>query len=241
MGMNWTSLLTLVFGATLAMAANPPVSDTLETRAGNLRITPVGHATLMLEWQGLVIHVDPQPASTALAKADLILITHEHGDHLDSAAIGALSKTGTRLIYTAACARKLPGGEVLANGEQAEFQRIVIEAIPAYNILHERAPQKPFHPKGEGNGYLLTLGGLRLYLAGDSENTPEMKGLKNIDIAFLPMNLPYTMTPEMVADAARSIRPRILYPYHFGDTDPAKLVALLAGEKGIEVRIRDLK
>jgi len=98
----------------------------------------------------------------------------------------------------------------------------------------------PYHPKGDGNGYLITFGELRVYVAGDTEDTPEMRALKEIDIAFLPMNLPYTMTPEMVADAARAFQPRILYPYHFGETDTNQLVTLLAGEEGIEVRVRDL-
>jgi L-ascorbate metabolism protein UlaG (beta-lactamase superfamily) len=113
--------------------------------------------------------------------------------------------------------------------------------VPAYNVVHARAPGSPYHPKGEGNGYVLTLGERRVYVAGDTENTREMKALKRIDIAFLPMNLPYTMTPEMVFDAARSFRPKILYPYHFGDTDTTKIQSLLAGEKEIEVRIRPMK
>ena len=125
----------------------------------------------------------------------------------------------------------------MANGESRTVQGIKIEAVPAYNIVNAR----PFHPKGVGNGYVLTLGDTRVYIAGDTENTPEMKALKNIDIAFLPMNLPYTMTPEMVADAAKAFKPKVLYPYHYGDTDTQKLVDLLKGEKGIEVRIRNLR
>ena len=112
---------------------------------------------------------------------------------------------------------------------------IKIEAVPAYN------PGKPFHPKGNGNGYILTFGDKRVYIAGDTEDVPEIKALKNIDVAFLPMNQPYTMTPEQVADVAKLIRPKILYPYHFGNTDTAKLVELLKDEKGIEVRIRNLQ
>jgi len=116
-----------------------------------------------------------------------------------------------------------------------------VEAVPAYNIVHMRSPGVPFHPKGIGNGYIVTFGDTRVYVAGDTENIPEMKALKAIDIAFLPMNVPYTMTPEMVADAARSIRPRILYPYHYGTTDTSRLVDLLRGEEGIEVRIRRMQ
>jgi L-ascorbate metabolism protein UlaG (beta-lactamase superfamily) len=107
--------------------------------------------------------------------------------------------------------------------------------------VHKRPDGAPFHPKGRGNGYVLAFGDTRVYVAGDTENVPEMKALEAIAVAFLPMNLPYTMTPEMVADAARAFRPRILYPYHFGDTDTARLVALLKDEKGIEVRLRSMK
>jgi L-ascorbate metabolism protein UlaG (beta-lactamase superfamily) len=123
----------------------------------------------------------------------------------------------------------------MRNGESRTVKGIGVEAVPAYNI------SKTFHPKGIGNGYVLTLGSRRLYVAGDTENTAEMKGLKGIDIAFLPMNLPYTMTPEMVADAALAFRPKVLYPYHFGETDTAKLVALLKSALDIEVRIRPMK
>jgi L-ascorbate metabolism protein UlaG (beta-lactamase superfamily) len=116
-----------------------------------------------------------------------------------------------------------------------------IEAVPAYNIVHKRDTGQPFHPKGVGNGYIITFGDKRVYVAGDTENVPEMKGLKNIDIAFLPMNLPYTMTPEMVVEAAKAFKPKILYPYHFGETDTSKVVSLLKGTPEIEVRIRNMK
>ena len=116
-----------------------------------------------------------------------------------------------------------------------------VEAVPAYNLEHKRPDGKPFHPKGEGNGYVLTFGGKRVYVAGDTENIPEMEALRDIDIAFLPMNLPYTMTPEMVAAAARAFKPKVLYPYHYGDTDPQKLVDLLKDLPAVEVRVRDLR
>ena len=116
-----------------------------------------------------------------------------------------------------------------------------VEAVPAYNLINKRPSGQPYHPRGQGNGYIITFGDKRVYVAGDTENTPEMKGLANIDVAFLPMNLPYTMTPEMVADAARAFRPKLLYPYHFGETDTSELVKLLAAERDIEVRIRKMK
>ena len=138
------------------------------------------------------------------------------------------------------CGSVVEGAHVLANGDQSTFHGIKVEAVPAYNIEHTRPDGRPVHAKGGGNGYVITFGDVRVYVAGDTENTPEMKALEGIDVAFLPMNLPYTMTPEMVADAARAFRPGILYPYHYGDTDTNRLIQLLAGEEGIEVRIREM-
>jgi len=219
------------------------VQDTFPARDGDVTITFIGHATLVITWGSLVVHVDPvgEYADFAkLPKADLVLVTHDHFDHLDPAAIAAVRKAGTEIVLTAKCAAKVKG-TVMAAGDRRTFKGIGVEAVPAYNIKHERSPGNPFHPKGEGNGYVLTLGGLRVYVAGDTENTPEMKALTGIDVAFLPMNLPYTMTPEMVADAALAFRPKVLYPYHYGDTDTRRLLALLAGAKDIDVRIRALK
>ena len=130
---------------------------------------------------------------------------------------------------------------IMKNGDTKTVLGVKIHAVPAYNQVHKRKNGQPFHPEGVGNGYILTFGNKRVYIAGDTENTPEMKALKNIDIAFLPMNLPYTMTPEMVADAAKAFQPKILYPYHYGKTDPQKLVDLLKNEPGIEIRIRRLR
>ncbi len=192
----------------------------------------------------MVIHVDPwgQLADYAtLPKADLILITHHHGDHLDSAAISRIRDEGTAILGTELVAKNLGGIDVVRNGERREVGQLVIEAVPAYNLVHKRPNGQPFHPKGEGNGYVVTAGGARVYIAGDTENTPEMNAQTGIDVAFLPMNLPYTMTPEMVADAAKAFRPKILYPYHFGETDTNRLVELLKGEKGIEIRVRQMK
>jgi len=217
--------------------------DSFQSEKGELTITFIGHGTLMMEFNGKVIHIDPvgmYADYAALPKADLALITHHHGDHLDPAAIDKIRKSGMEIVLTAVCQPKLPEGKILKNGESGTFSGILVEAVPAYNIKHERGPGQPFHPKGEGNGYILNFGNFRVYVAGDSENTPEMKALKDIDVAFLPMNLPYTMTPEMVADAAKAFKPKVLYPYHFGDTDTGKLTELLKEEK-IEVRIRNLK
>ncbi len=224
--------------------APAPREDTIKTSAGDLVITFIGHGTLMLRQGGKVIHVDPwtrQADYTQLPKADLVLITHGHADHLDSAAIATVRKEGTRIVVSRSCKGKIAGAEVMQNGDVRAEAGFRIEAVPAYNLVHLTGGGHPYHPPGDGNGYIVTFGDTRVYIAGDTENTPEMKALKAIDIAFLPMNLPYTMTPEMVADAARAFRPRILYPYHFGETDPQALVKLLADEKGIEVRVRSMQ
>lgn len=232
--------------ASMAQTASPAAlaSDSFATSAGNLDITFVGHGTLILSFAGKTIHIDPYSSLadyTNLPKADLILVTHGHSDHLDAKAIAAVRTPDTAIIYTEACATELPGGTVMKNGDTNTDFGFTIEAVPAYNIVHTRDNGQPFHPKGEGNGYILTFGKTRVYVAGDTENTPEMKALTGIDVAFLPMNLPYTMTPEMVADAARAFKPRILYPYHYGDTDPSKLTALLSDLPEVEVRIRAMK
>ncbi len=217
--------------------------DVFPSSAGDLSITFLGHASLLITFNGKNIFVDPfgQVADySALPKADLILCTHEHGDHLDSQALAAIRTPATLLVLNPSGAAQVPGSIAMRNGDKETAGGLPIEAVPAYNILHKREDGNLFHPKGIGNGYILTFGDKHLYLAGDTENIPEMINLHDIDIAFLPMNLPYTMTPEMVADAARMFMPRILYPYHFGNTDPNKLVELLKADKGIEVRIRKM-
>jgi len=216
-------------------------SDVFQTSAGELKITFVGHGTLMFTFGDMVIHVDPvsrEADYTQMPKADLILVTHEHGDHLDADAIAAVRREDTAIMLTERCAEGLSGGTVMRNGDVRTVRGLKIEAVPAYNIVHKRPSGEPFHPPGVGNGYVITFGDTRIYIAGDTENIPEMKGLKDIAVAFLPMNLPYTMSPEMAADAARAFRPRVVYPYHFGETDTSELVRLLEDEESIEVRIR---
>ena len=211
--------------------------DIIKTSQGNLEITLIGHGTLMFSYNNKVIHVDPWTRFTDyknMPSADIILVTHEHGDHFDKNAIEALKKNDTKIVLTETCSKQVTDGIVMKNGDVKTLSGLKIEAIPAYNF------EKPFHPKGNGNGYVITFGDKRIYVAGDTENTPEMKMLKDIDIAFLPMNLPFTMTPEMVADAAKAFKPEIVYPYHYGQTDTSKLLELLKDEKGIEVRIRKM-
>jgi len=234
-------ILTCPFAAS---ARKQFAADTITTAAGDVTITFIGHGSLMLAFTGKTIYIDPFSKLadySTLPKADIILLTHEHYDHLDTTALNSVRTGSTAVVLTRTCARQLTGGTVMANGEVKTVQGVQIEAVPAYNLIHMRDNNQPFHPKGDGNGYILTFADKRIYIAGDTENTPEMKALRDIDVAFLPMNLPYTMTPEMVADAARAFRPKILYPYHYGETDPARLVDLLQDHKEIEVRIRAMQ
>ena len=234
----------LALFASAALAAGPAFEkDVIKTSAGDLEITFIGHGTLSFAFGGKVIHVDPYGKDAdyaSLPKASLVLITHAHRDHLDPAALAAIRTPETAVVVSPACEGKVDGAIVLRNGESRTILGIPIEAVPAYNLVRKRPDGAPFHPKGEGNGYVLTFGNTRVYVAGDTENTPEMKRLRRIDIAFLPMNLPYTMTPEMVADAALAFGPRILYPYHFGETDTSRLAKLIKGNPAIEVRIRKM-
>jgi len=214
----------------------------VQTGGAALKITFIGHASLSFAYEGYVIHVDPVAAQadyTTLPKADLILVTHEHSDHLDAKAIAASEKPGTAILLNESSRQKLGKGTTLAVGQKTDFHGIGIEAAPAYNL---GALRQAFHPKTRlDNGYILSFGKLRIYVAGDTEDIPDMLALKNIDIAFLPMNQPYTMTPAQVAHAAKSFQPKILYPYHFGKTDLSALKPLLADEKNIEVRYRKLE
>jgi L-ascorbate metabolism protein UlaG (beta-lactamase superfamily) len=193
-----------------------------------------------------VIHIDPvlrMGDYSSLPKADLIMITHAHGDHFDMNAIEKLGKPSTKLVVTKKCmesSEHLENAMIMNDHEEKYVSGIKIRSVPAYNIKHKRENGNPYHPKGEGNGYIFRFGNKKVYVAGDTENTPEMKSLKDIDVAFLPMNLPYTMTPKMVADAALAFKPEILYPYHFGKTDTQKLVDMLANESKVEVRIRNM-
>ncbi len=226
------------------MAGKSYEQDVIPTSGGDLTISFIGHGTLMFEYGGKVVHVDPVSREADYAhmpKADLVLVTHGHGDHLDPAAIAAIRKPGAPVVVPPSCADKVADPTVMANGDSKTVAGLPVEAVPAYNIVNKRPDGTPFHPRGQGNGCVITFGDKRVYVAGDSENTPEMKALKDIDVAFLPMNLPYTMTPQMVADAAEAFRPKVLYPYHFGDTDASELVNLLAGDPDIEVRVRRMK
>lgn len=209
--------------------------DVYKTFNNALNVTLVGHGSLMFEYEGKIIHVDPYSKVadyTKLPKADLILITHEHYDHLDPDAISAIRKDNTQFIVSKVCNEILGYGSVIENGEKTSFENIVIEAVPAYNIVNKRPDGEYYHPKGRGNGYILTFGDFKVYVAGDTENIPEMDCLKGIiDIAFMPKNLPYTMTDEMFADAALKVVPKYLYPYHMNEFNKEKITSLINNDK----------
>jgi len=240
-----TSLLLLALGfPAVAAAQSGKTTDAIPTDKGDLVVTFLGHGTLMFQWNGKVVHVDPwssQGEYSALPKADLILVTHEHRDHLDGAAIKAVTKPGTVVGSSFKASATLDGAIVLRNGDSKELAGTLVDVVPAYNIEHMRSPGNPFHPKGEGNGYVLHFGKTRVYVAGDTEVIPEMAALKGVDVAFLPVNLPYTMTLAMLVDAAKMIQPKVLYPYHTGDTNLDKLAALLKDVPGVDTRIRPMK
>ncbi|NIO29778.1 MAG: MBL fold metallo-hydrolase [Candidatus Latescibacteria bacterium] len=243
MRVGFILMLFVLFFALAVIAKEPFEKDVIQTSAGDLEITFIGHGTLMFTFGGKIIHIDPFSRLadySKLPKADLIFITHHHGDHLDLKALKEMRTKKTVVVLTETCAEKVEGAIIMKNGDVRMVDGIKVEAVPAYNLVHKRDSGQFYHPKGEGNGYVLTFGDKRVYIAGDTENTPGMKALKNIDCAFLPMNLPYTMTPEMVADAVSAFQPKVLYPYHYGDTDTSKLVELLKDNKDIEVRIRKM-
>jgi len=227
----------LVFAAAASAQMAHPV-QTFDTSAGAVKITPVYHASLEIEAGGKVIIVDPaKPANFAgLPQADLILITDIHGDHLDADLIKAESKAGTEIIAPAAVAKTVTTAKVIGNGEKTTWGAWTIEAIPMYNLTRGPAAGKLFHDKGRGNGYVLTYGGKRFYFSGDTENIPEMRALKNIDVAFVCMNLPYTMTAEEAAEAVKAFHPKVVIPYHYKGQDTAVFKKALDGT-GIDVRL----
>jgi len=241
---NLLVFLIVFMASFYAIAQNELTSDIIKTSDGDLEITFIGHGTLMFQFNGIVIHADPviQYADySTLPKADIILITHQHGDHFNLDAIQMISKPSTSVILTQTCSEKFEEGLIMKNGDEQNIDGLNILAVPAYNVVHKRENGTPYHPKGEGNGYVISFGDKKVYIGGDTENFPEMKDMKDIDIAFLPMNLPYTMTPEMVANAVSILNPGILYPYHFGNTNTDELVELLKNNNSVEIRIRDLQ
>ena len=230
----------LLLAICCAAAVGAPATEEFKTSAGVLKITPIQHGSLTLEAGGQVIEVDPAvsgfgaaPDFSKVPKADLVLITDIHDDHLDVASLAKVRKQGTTVVIPGAASGKVPDGVIMKNGETKKFGAWTIEAIPMYNLKNG-----PYHDKGRGNGYIVTYGGLRVYIAGDTEGIPEMRALKNIDVAFIPMILPYTMSPAEAADAVKAFRPKVVYPYHYGESDLKVFDAALKGT-GIEVRLRN--
>lgn len=216
--------------------------DVYKTDMGDLKITLVGHASLIFEFNGKIIHVDPFSEIgdySRLPKADLIILTHEHVDHLDPKAIDAIKKEDTKFIVSKACNEILGYGEIIQNNESTSFENIKIESVPAYNMFHKSADGIFYHPEGRGNGYIFSFGNLKVYVAGDTENIPEMEKLKGkIDIAFLPKNIPYTMDDDMFIDAARKVVPTYLYPYHMTEFNEDKIKPEL--DKNIQLIIKPM-
>ena len=235
---GWTAAAWAAAGA-LAMA-QAKASDTIPASGGAIAITPINHATLQITHANHVIDIDPvaQGTYTNLAAPDIILITDIHGDHLDPATIAKLKKATTKIVAPAAAAAKLEGATVIANGETRTVDGVSIQAVPMYNLTRGPAAGQLFHDKGRGNGYIVTLGGKRIYVAGDTECIPEMKALKNIDVAFVPMNLPYTMPPSEAAECVKAFKPRIVYPYHYRGSNLEEFAGALK-DSGVEVRVRD--
>jgi L-ascorbate metabolism protein UlaG (beta-lactamase superfamily) len=227
-----------------AAEVKAPAADTIPTQDGDLKIYPINHATLALEWKGKMVYVDPVGGAKAfegLTAPDLILIAHIHGDHFDRATLSAVAGAKALLAAPPSVAEQLPADlkqrtTVLTNGQRAELAGIAVEAIPAYNLTPQRQAN---HPKGRDNGYVLTLGGKRVYISGDTEDIPEMLALKNIDVAFLCMNLPYTMDVTQAARAVRAFKPRIVYPYHSRGSNLEEFKKLVGTDAGVEVRLRD--
>jgi L-ascorbate metabolism protein UlaG (beta-lactamase superfamily) len=229
--------LLVLMSATVALAVAP---DTIPAAGGNITIQPINHATLELTYAGKVIDIDPvaQANFEGLPAPDIILITDIHQDHLDPSTVAKRRKDTTKTVAPAAAASKLQNAIVIKNGETKDVDGIAIEAVPMYNLQRGPSPGQLFHDKGRGNGYVLTLGGKRVYVAGDTECIPEMKTLKNIDVAFVPMNLPYTMPPSKAAECVKAFKPKIVYPYHYRGQNLDEFANALKGS-GIDVRIRD--
>ena len=232
--------LVAVLGLTTACAQKSYEVDEFKTKSGKtVKFHALMHACIRIEMDGKEIQIDPVAKLgdrtvdyAAMPKADYIFVTHEHGDHYDAKSIKQLTGEKTQLVMNKRCADMYGAGKVMVNGDKLQLADISVEVVPAYNST---AGREQFHPKGRDNGYILTIDGLRIYIAGDTEDIPEMSKIKDIDIAFLPCNQPYTMTPDQLVRAAKVIKPKVLFPYHYGQTDLSTVPAQL---KDIDVRIR---
>jgi L-ascorbate metabolism protein UlaG (beta-lactamase superfamily) len=243
--------LCVLFAINLSAASGAATpnrqADVVETSRGPLRITPLFHGSVMLEFGGKIIHIDPwsQADYSGLPRADLILITHTHADHMDPSILKMLRKESTTVVAPPAVTDTLNGCcgdvETIGNGEKKEFQGIEIEAVPMYNLVLGSGTGKPFHHKGIGNGYILNFGDTRVYLSGDTECVPEIKALRNISVAFLAMNPPRTMPPAEAAACVQAFRPKIVYAYHYRGQNTQDFADALKNTSGVEVRLRKLE
>lgn len=239
-------VLALVLGVSgaSARAADKLTGDVVPATGGDVVIHPINHATFAMAWGDLVIYADPVGGAQrfdGLPRPDLILLTHAHSDHFSVGTLQAVVTNKTVLVAPPSVAEQLPEKlraqtVVMTNGEAKTVAGVSIEAVAAYNTTPGHTQ---YHPKGVGNGYVVTLGGRRLYVSGDTEDIPEMRALKNIDVAFICVNQPYTMTEEQAADAVRAFKPKIVYPYHSRGSDLVKFKNLVGADSGIEVRLRN--
>lgn len=229
-------------GIILLLACVPAIAfaqlktDTYETSAGNVDITLIGHGSVMIKFNEKIIQIDPYSKVadySTLPKADLVLITHEHGDHFDRNALETVIRPETFVIANPTVGEQYGRASIMKNGDDVSWEYIRIQAVPAYNIIHKKENGEAYHPEGIGNGYVLVFGDFLVYIAGDTEPIEDMKGLEDIDVAFLPKNLPYTMSDEEFVQAALIVKPKVLYPYHYSEVDKEALQKQL---EGIEIR-----
>ncbi|MFC1541106.1 MBL fold metallo-hydrolase [Candidatus Latescibacterota bacterium] len=236
------TLMLIVFVFNSASAQTGFKSDTIATSGGPLTIMFLGHGSLMFTFNDHVMHLDPWGRVadySKLPKADLALLTHQHADHLDPSALKQILTDDSTLIYTKTCSEKFPGGKIISNGEKTTFEGIHIEAVPAYTgpVAEIGEP----HPIGECNGYILTFGGKRIYIASETVYFPEMKQIDDIDVMFLAMDGVYNISPTEAVKIITIIKPKVIYPYHFANADLTPFIEAFKGNADIEVRIRDMK
>ena len=243
-----TLLLSAMAAVSVCATAQNYRTETFKTQSGkDVVITLIKHAYLIVNYDNFNIAIDCTQRFgdmtvdySTMPKADVILVTHEHGDHFDKNAIAQLENEKTVIILNGTSQKQLERGDVIANFQSRHLRGdILLESVPAYNTTPDR---QRFHPQGNGNGYVLTIDGLRIYVAGDTEDIPEMADLKDIDVAFLPVNQPFTMTVGQAFHAAQTIKPKVLFPYHYSQTPIDELKQLLdSANSGIDVRIRDMQ
>lgn len=227
-------ILTLIGGLTIFSSVFPQ-----DEKLDKITFIPIHHATFVIETPDAVIYVDPVgdlKLFENLPSPNIIIVTHTHGDHYSKDDIKSLQTKETTIIVPQSVYDDLGEGHVLNNGESTTIKNIKIEAIPAYNLTKDRLK---YHPKGRDNGYVVTVEGKRIYISGDTEDIPEMRELKDIDYAFVCMNLPYTMTVEQAASAVIEFKPEVVYPYHYRNSDVEKFKELVSADKNIEVRLVD--